>query len=81
MIGNVIAIGLLLVCASGTWCLSRRLHPGLLGLVGLTLYGIGFTISSSPRAGTFFLLLQVLGTVVVVHSIVLWVKKTRQTAP
>ena len=76
---ELFAVALILLCAVGTWRLSKFLHPGVLIVVGVLIYGLGSWTVLALHGGDFFFLLQILGTIVVVHGIVLWVRRARVT--
>ena len=75
---EMIAVALLLPFAAGTWWLSRHLHPGLLILAGVGVQAFGSWMVLGLHGGLFFTLLQILGTIVTVHGIILWVKRERK---
>ena len=74
----LIAVLFLLPLAAGTWWLSRHIHPSVLILVGASLHAFGSWMVFGLHGGLFFTLLQVLGTVVIIHGIALWVKRTKK---
>lgn len=77
---EILCVALVLPCAAGTWWLSRHVHPGLLILVGLGVSAVGSGLRHNGGGGPFFMALEVLGAVVVVHGLFLWGRRsaTRQ---